>query len=365
MSKEADKKKQGGGLLRSKKKSEVARLDLEGAQAIQTEELIFEEEVDYVLSIGEEKIALQPKALQDQQVKDLIIVLLKWINDILEDRRIIVRHIQEDIYDGQILSEMLEVLTGDPLEVTSLTSAPTLQKHRLTVVLKVIHTHLGIPPDGETKWSVDAIFSKDAVAILHLLVAMARHFGCRHELPPNVQIRRIYFKQLEKKLETKLYQESITGEDTGPTSPLLHPSVLEEKDVFDKLFDQAPQKLETVKQSLCVFVNKHLQHVGIEIKDFETQFYDGVVLIILMGLLDNYFIPLSEYYSSPVGFDQQIHNMRLAFQLMDEANIKPAKAKPEDVVHGDLKSTMRVLYSLFNKYKSTVTSQSEPSAEKK
>ena len=62
-----------------------------------------------------------------------------------------------------------------------------------------------------------AIFSKDAVAILHLLVAMARHFGCRHELPPNVQIRRIYFKQLEKKLETKLYQESITGEDTGPT----------------------------------------------------------------------------------------------------------------------------------------------------
>jgi len=36
-----------------------------------------------------------------------------------------------------------------------------------------------------------------------------------------------------------------------------------------------------------------------------------------------------------------------------------------DVVHGDLKSTMRVLYSLFNKYKSTVTSQSEPAAEKK
>jgi len=52
----------------------VARLDLEGAQAIQTEELIVEEEVDYVLSIGEEKIALQPKALQDQQVKDLIAV---------------------------------------------------------------------------------------------------------------------------------------------------------------------------------------------------------------------------------------------------------------------------------------------------
>ena len=34
-------------------------------------------------------------------------VLLRWINDILEDRRILVRHIQEDIYDGQVLAEML------------------------------------------------------------------------------------------------------------------------------------------------------------------------------------------------------------------------------------------------------------------
>ena len=36
-----------------------------------------------------------------------------------------------------------------------------------------------------------------------------------------------------------------------------------------------------------------------------------------------------------------------------------------DVVQGDLKSTMRVLYALFNKYKSTVISQSESAAGKK
>ena len=52
----------------------AARLDLEGAQAIQTEELIVEEEVDYVLSVGEERIALQPKTLQDEPVRDLIMV---------------------------------------------------------------------------------------------------------------------------------------------------------------------------------------------------------------------------------------------------------------------------------------------------
>ena len=60
--------------------------------------------------------------------------------------------------------------------------------------------------------------------------------------------------------------------------------------------------------SLCVRVIfeflLYMDHLFIA--TFTIQFYDGVVLIILMGLLDNYFIPLSEYYSSPVGFDQQV-----------------------------------------------------------
>jgi len=62
---------------------------LEGAQAIQTEELVVEEEVDYVLSVGEEKIALQPKALQDQQVKDLITVRIRIWEIILYSLNII------------------------------------------------------------------------------------------------------------------------------------------------------------------------------------------------------------------------------------------------------------------------------------
>ena len=33
--------------------------------------------------------------------------LLKWINDVLEERRVIVRDIVEDIFDGQVLGELL------------------------------------------------------------------------------------------------------------------------------------------------------------------------------------------------------------------------------------------------------------------
>ena len=34
-------------------------------------------------------------------------MLLRWINDSLEGKRIIVRDIVEDLYDGQVLGELL------------------------------------------------------------------------------------------------------------------------------------------------------------------------------------------------------------------------------------------------------------------
>ena len=38
------------------------------------------------------------------------------------------------------------------------------QKHRLGIILKVVNTHLGIPQDAETKWSVDGEY----IAIVRL-----------------------------------------------------------------------------------------------------------------------------------------------------------------------------------------------------
>lgn len=37
----------------------------------------------------------------------LLQVLLQWLNDSLEGRRIVIRDIVEDVYDGQILGELL------------------------------------------------------------------------------------------------------------------------------------------------------------------------------------------------------------------------------------------------------------------
>lgn len=47
----------------------------------------------------------------------------------------------------------------------------------------------------------------------------------------------------------------------------------------------------------------------------------------------------------------QVHNVAFAFELMLDGGLKKPKARPEDVVNLDLKSTLRVLYTLFTKYK--------------
>lgn len=34
-------------------------------------------------------------------------VLIDWINDVLVEERIIVKHLEEDLYDGQVLQKLL------------------------------------------------------------------------------------------------------------------------------------------------------------------------------------------------------------------------------------------------------------------
>lgn len=78
---------------------------------------------------------LEPKALEDPKLQELIQVLIEWINDELAAQRIIVQNIVEDLYDGQVLQKLLEKLTGDKLDVPEVTQSEEGQKQKLYVVL--------------------------------------------------------------------------------------------------------------------------------------------------------------------------------------------------------------------------------------
>jgi len=335
-----------GTLGRKKKAQEVQRVEVEGKHAIDSPGMPKSAEVppeEYLLEENEERSMIEPKSYDNPKLKNLISILIEWVNDELHSERIIVQDIEEDLYDGQILQKLLEKLTGEKLMVPEVTQSEEGQRNKLSIVLGVANRVLGLQRH-QARWSVESVHTKNIVSILHLLVALARHFRAPIRLPENVVVDVVIVTKREGVLTHRVIAEELTSfyDDVGMRC---------ERDAFDTLFDHAPDKLQVVKKSLVTFVNKHLNKINLEVTELESQFSDGVYLCLLSGLLEGYFVPLYDFHLTPQSFDEKVANVSLAFELMMDGGLPQPKARPEDIVNLDLKSTLRVLYNLFTKYK--------------
>ncbi|NWV88165.1 PARVB protein, partial [Machaerirhynchus nigripectus] len=281
---------------------------------------------DTLLEENEERTMIDPNSKEDPKFKELIKVLIDWINDVLVEERIIVKQLEEDLYDGQVLQKLLEKLADRKLNVAEVTQSEIGQKQKLQTVLEAVHDLLR--PHGWTiKWNVDSIHGKNLISILHLLVALAMHFRAPIRLPEHVSVQVVVVRKREGLLQTTHVSEELTT--TTECFDFLSFSPKPERDAFDTLFDHAPDKLSVVKKSLITFVNKHLNKLNLEVTELETQFADGVYLVLLMGLLEDYFVPLHNFYLTPESFDQKVHNVSFAFELMQDGGLKKPKARPE------------------------------------
>jgi len=339
-----------GTLGRKKKEQEVKEVVAEGNYAIDSPGMPKSAEMppeEYQLEENEERSMIEPRSFDSPKLQSLITVLMDWINDQLAEYRIIVQDIEEDLYDGQVLQKLMEKLTGEHLAVPEVTQSEEGQRTKLRTVLGFANKVLGINQrsnSGVHKWSVESVHTKNIVSILHLLVALARHFRAPIRLPEDVVVDVVIVTKREGILQHRVIAEQLTTayDDLGLKC---------ERDAFDTLFDHAPDKLEVVKKSLVTFVNKHLNKINLEVTNLDAQFADGVYLVLLAGLLEGYFVPLYDFFLTPQSFDEKVVNVTLAFELMQDAGLPKPKARPEDIVNLDLKSTLRVLYNLFTKYK--------------
>ena len=321
---------------------EVKRLEEEGRRAIKLADkpVVADKYRRY-----KNKIVVQPGSLEAPSVRKLIDVLLEWLNEVLAERRILLRDFFEDFSDGQILTELLEELTGsNETRESALALSEGDQRVKLSRVIEYVNRQLRIF-DDEAKWSVDALYHKDPIATLHLLVALSRLFEAPMELPRNVRIRALRMEEVDGKVIHEEIVEEITGGDDA------FGNRIPDKDVFDRLFEQAPDKLQAVENSLLTFANKHLAKIDVEVVDVGTQFHDGVNLIHLMCLLERYCLPFCSYHVRAKNLDQKLRNATVALSLMADAGVVLPAIKPDDIVHKDLKSTLRVLYGVYSKFK--------------
>ncbi|XP_010781345.1 beta-parvin [Notothenia coriiceps] len=188
--------KLGGTLGRKKKSKEVSDLHEEGKNAINTPMLPTGTEIypeDTLMEENAERIMLDPTSRENLKFKDLLKVLIDWINSELEEDRIIVKDLEEDCYDGQVLQKLSEKLSGRKLNVAEVTQSEIGQKQKLHTVLESVNEMLR--PHGWTiEWSVDSIHSKNLVAIVYLLVALAMHFQAPIRLPEHVSAQVVVVK---------------------------------------------------------------------------------------------------------------------------------------------------------------------------
>lgn len=291
----------------------------EGIRAIDSnaQRRLLEHEVDAdVMREGEVKTLIADQSRNQPEFKELVTTLVAWINDELASQRIIVRDLQDDLYDGQILGKLVERLQNVKLDLVEVTQNELIQKHKLAQVLDLINRNLKQPRAARwarIRWTVEGIHSKSLVEIIHLLVTLVFLYRAPVKLPGDVRVRVLLVQRIQARLVERSHEIQLTGPTVTPT--LAHQlSLAQKRDVFDELLESAPDKLDLVKLSLARFVDRHLAKIKpgclnlsqpcrllINNKHLEqldpAHYSDGLLLVFLISSLEDFFIPLGNLFT--------------------------------------------------------------------
>ncbi|VDP51502.1 unnamed protein product [Schistosoma margrebowiei] len=151
-------------------------------------------------------------------VHDLSCSLIEWINTELVDDRILVRDLEADLYDGQVLQKLIEKLLNIKINHPEVAQTEIGQKQRLKIVIDEINGALGISPVRAAQlWPVSAVYNRDLVAILRLLVALVHKFSPAIILPRKVQLTVLIVRKINGILQHRRQIEPVTdiGDEQG------------------------------------------------------------------------------------------------------------------------------------------------------
>ncbi|XP_062448378.1 gamma-parvin [Rhea pennata] len=304
-------------------------------------------EVENDIAQGEKRKLIKPTSRNNSKLEELKLFLIDWINTTLKQEHIVVKSLEEDLFDGLVLHHLLENLGSLKLDVDKIALTEKKQRQKLSVILEAVAKCLQLE-ENQLKWSVESILTKDLLSTLHLLVAIAKHFQPNLAIPPNVQVETITIENTSRGLKTETIVECITDAKENLEDQSTN-------DAFDELFSHAPDRLDAVKQVFLQFVNQHVGKLGLNVKDIESQFADGVILLLLIGQLEGYFLNLRDFFLTPANTAEMLHNVNLALDLLTDGGLLNFSVNSEDIVKGDMKTTLRILYCLYSKYKTKET----------
>ncbi|XP_015249028.1 gamma-parvin [Cyprinodon tularosa] len=298
---------------------------------------------------GEKRKIIQPTSLKDPKLENLKQALIDWINTSLKAEHIVIQSLEEDLYDGLVLHHLLSRLGGVKLDVDEIALTSSAQIHKLEVIMEELNKRLGVEDSSLIKWDVKLIHNKDLLATIHLLVAMVKAFQPKLNLPLNVKIEVVIVEVSKNGIKSEVQTEILTGD--GSRTDTDSSSNPEGEDPIERLLRLEANKVNTVKKAILHFVNQNIGNLGLQVADMDKQFADGVILLLLIGQLEGFFIPLFEFNLTPVNDAEMLHNVTLALDLLKDIGLQLPNIDPQDIVSQDIAATLKVLYSLFKKHK--------------
>merc|ERR1712137_796935 len=119
-----------------------------------------------------------------------------------------------------------------------------------------------------------------------------------------------------------------------------------------KLHDKHDESLweDVQKKTFCGWVNMHLAKKDMRVNDLEKDFCDGVKLIALLEILNGKKIE-GRYYKNPKSKPYMIDNVHFALNIItDVFGVKLIQCSPEDIVDGNIKIILGMLWRLINRF---------------
>ncbi|XP_042268387.1 gamma-parvin [Thunnus maccoyii] len=297
---------------------------------------------------GDKTKVIQPTSLRDPDLEKLKETLVDWINSTLKTEHIVVKNLQEDLFDGLVLHHLLSRLAGVHLSVEEIALSKKAQIRKLEIIMEELDKRLGLQDSSRIKWNIKLIHNKDLLATIHLLVAMVKCFQPDLDLPANVKVKVVVVEVNKGGIKSDEQIEVLTEESNTGSESL---SNTEREDPIEQLLKLEDHKVNTVKKAILHFVNKNMSTLGLQVDDMDKQFADGVILLLLIGQLEGFFVPLGDFYLTPVNPSEMLQNVTLALDLLNDIGLQLSSVDPQDIVSQDITATFKILYTLFRKHK--------------
>jgi len=119
-------------------------------------------------------------------------------------------------------------------------------------------------------------------------------------------------------------------------------------DMKDEPIPDNPEWERIQQNTFTRWCNEHLKSVNVYIYDLENDLGDGVKLIALLQVLSHKKVP--RYVKKPTFRLQKIQNIDIALKFMEDEQIKLPHIDAADIVKGNLKLILGMIWSLILKY---------------